>query len=78
MFCAPTHDEAVRIAAPYLKGMYDAYVTWGQDKAMAADDRDISMEYEELARDRFMPQTQVLETFDLMAKEVFPKVRAAL
>ncbi len=110
VFCAPTHDEAVRIAAPYLKGMYDAYVTWGQDKAMAADDRDISMEYEELARDRFivgdpdevaeemlryhselgvnhmimsvqgvgMPQTQVLETFDLMAKEVFPKVRAAL
>ena len=25
-----------------------------------------------------MPQTQVLETFDLLAKEVFPKVRAAL
>jgi alkanesulfonate monooxygenase SsuD/methylene tetrahydromethanopterin reductase-like flavin-dependent oxidoreductase (luciferase family) len=110
VFCAPTHDEAVKIAGPYLKAMYDAYRDWGQDKKMAADDNDISMAYEELARDRFivgdpdevaeemlryqselgvnhiimscqgvgMPQTQVLETFDLLAKEVFPKVRAAL
>ncbi len=110
VFCAPTHDEAVRIAGPYMKAMYDAYVDWGQDKKMAADDNDISMAYDELARDRFivgdpdevaeemlryhaelgvnhiimscqgvgMPQTQVLETFDLLAKEVFPKVRAAL
>ncbi len=110
VFCAPTYEEAQRIAAPYMKSMYDAYVTWGQDKAMAADDRDISMAYEELARDRFivgdpetvaeemvrynreigvnhiimsvqgigMPQGQVLETFDLLAKEVFPKVQAAL
>ncbi|MCA8928182.1 MAG: LLM class flavin-dependent oxidoreductase [Alphaproteobacteria bacterium] len=110
VFCAPTYEEAQRIAGPYMKNMYDAYVTWGQDKAMAEDDRDISMAYEELARDRFivgdpdtvaeemvrynreigvnhiimsvqgigMPQTQVLETFDLLAKEVFPKVQAAL
>lgn len=110
VFCAPTYEEAQRIAGPYMKSMYDAYVTWGQDKAMAEDDRDISMAYDELARDRFivgdpetvaeemvrynreigvnhiimsvqgigMPQSQVLETFDLLAKEVFPKVRAAL
>jgi len=110
VFCAPTHEEAVRIAGPYMKAMYDAYIDWGQDKRMAADDNDISMAYDELARDRFivgdpdgvaaemlryneelgvnhiimsvqgigMPQTQVLETFDLLAKEVFPKVRAAL
>jgi alkanesulfonate monooxygenase SsuD/methylene tetrahydromethanopterin reductase-like flavin-dependent oxidoreductase (luciferase family) len=110
VFCAPTYEEAQRIAAPYMKSMYDAYVTWGQDKAMAEDDRDISMAYDELARDRFivgdpetvaeemvrynreigvnhiimsvqgigMPQSQVLETFDLLAKDVFPKVRAAL
>jgi len=110
VFCAPTHDEAVRIAGPYIKAMYDAYIDWGQDKKMAEGDRDISMAYEELARDRFivgdpdevaaemlrynrelgvnhvimsvqgvgMPQGQVLETFDLLAKEVFPKVRAAL
>lgn len=110
VFCAGTHEEAVRIAGPYMKAMYDAYQDWGQDKKMAADDNDISMAYDELARDRFivgdpeevaeemlryhselgvnhiimscqgvgMPQTQVLETFDLLAKEVFPKVRAAL
>lgn len=110
VFCAPTYEEAQRIAGPYMKSMYDAYVAWGQDKAMAEGDRDISMAYEELARDRFivgdpdtvaeemvrynreigvnhiimsvqgigMPQGQVLETFDLLAKEVFPKVQAAL
>jgi alkanesulfonate monooxygenase SsuD/methylene tetrahydromethanopterin reductase-like flavin-dependent oxidoreductase (luciferase family) len=110
VFCGRTHEEANRIAGPYLKAMYDAYQDWGQDKKMAADDNDISMAYEELAKDRFivgdpdtvaeemlryheelgvnhiimsvqgvgMPQTQVLETFDLLAKEVFPKVRAAL
>ncbi len=110
VFCAPTHEEAIRIAAPHIKGMYDLYKTWGQDKAMAKGDQDITMAYEELARDRFivgdpdevaeemlrynaelgvnhiimsvqgtgMPQTQTLETFQLMAEEVFPKVRAAL
>jgi len=110
VFCAPTHDEAIRIAAPYIKKMYDLYATWGQDKAMAEGDRDITAEYEELARDRFivgdpdevaeemlrynralgvnhiimscqgvgMPQGQVLDTFHLLAEEVFPKVRAAL
>lgn len=110
VFCAPTHDEAIAIAAPYIKSMYDLYATWGQDKAMAEGDRDITAEYDELARDRFivgdpdevaeemlryhrvlgvnhiimsvqgvgMPQGQVLDTFHLMAEEVFPKVRAAL
>ena len=110
VFCAPTYEEAQRIAGPYMKSMYDAYVAWGQDKAMAEGDRDISMAYDELARDRFivgdpetvaeemvrynreigvnhiimsvqgigMPQGQVLDTFDLLAKEVFPKVQAAL
>ncbi|MDP6567759.1 MAG: LLM class flavin-dependent oxidoreductase [Alphaproteobacteria bacterium] len=106
VFCARGHDEA----APYIKSMYDLYASWGQDKAMAEGDRDISMDYEDLARDRFivgdpdgvaeeilryhralgvnhlimsaqgvgMPQAQVLETFHLMAEEVFPKVRRAL
>ena len=90
--------------------MYDLYATWGQDKAMAEGDRDITMDYDELARDRFivgdpdevaeemlrynstlgvdhiimsvqgvgMPQGQVLDTFHLMAEEVFPKVRRAV
>lgn len=110
VFCAPTYEEAQRIAAPYIKQMYDLYADWGQDKAMAAGDQDITQAYEDLARDRFivgdpqtvaaemlryheelganhiimsvqgvgMPQQQVLDTFHLMAEEVFPKVRAAL
>lgn len=110
VFCAPTHEEAQRIAGPYIKQMYDLYADWGQDKAMAAGDQDITQAYEDLARDRFivgdpdtvaeemlrynaelgvnhiimsvqgvgMPQGQVLDTFHLMAEEVFPKVRAAL
>jgi len=77
---------------------------------MAKGDQNISMDYENLARDRFivgdpdnvaaeilrynqvlgvnhiimsvqgvgMPQAQVLDTFYLMAEEVFPKVRKAL
>ena len=77
---------------------------------MAKGDQDITMAYDELARDRFivgnpdevaeemlryndvlgvnhiimsvqgvgMPQGQVLDTFRLMAEEVFPKVRAAI
>jgi alkanesulfonate monooxygenase SsuD/methylene tetrahydromethanopterin reductase-like flavin-dependent oxidoreductase (luciferase family) len=110
VFCAPSHEQAVEIAAPYLKRQYDLYQTWGQNKAMAAGDQDITMAYDELARDRFivgdpdevaeeilryhevlgvnhlimsvqgvgMPQGQVLDTFQLMAEEVFPKVRRAV
>ncbi len=106
VFCARNHDQAVEIAAPYIKKQYDLYQTWGQNKAMAEGDQDITMDYAELARDRFivgdpdevaeemlryhevlgvdhiimsvqgvgMPQGQVLETFQLMAEEVFPKV----
>ena len=77
---------------------------------MTKGDKNITIAYEELAKDRFivgdpdevaegmvryntelgvnhiimtvqgngMPQTQTLETFQLMAEEVFPKVRAAM
>jgi alkanesulfonate monooxygenase SsuD/methylene tetrahydromethanopterin reductase-like flavin-dependent oxidoreductase (luciferase family) len=100
----------VRVAGPFLKSMYEAYEEWGQDKVMAEGDKDISMRYEELAKDRFivgspdevaeemlryhrllgvnhiimsvqgtgLPQSQVLDTFELMAKEVFPKVRQGM
>ena len=30
---APTHDEAVRLAQPYLEQKYKAYVEWGQHHA---------------------------------------------
>ena len=54
VFCASTHDGAVRIAAPYIKSMYDLYASWGQDKAMAEGDREITQDYQDLARDRFI------------------------
>jgi alkanesulfonate monooxygenase SsuD/methylene tetrahydromethanopterin reductase-like flavin-dependent oxidoreductase (luciferase family) len=110
VFCAATHDEADSQAAPYIKRMYDLYAAGGQDKAMAAGDRDITQDYAGLARDRFivgdpdevaaemlryhralgvnhiimsvqgvgMPQAQVLDTFHLLAEEVFPKVQAGM
>lgn len=110
VYCARSHEEAVRLAAPHIKGMYDLYKTWGQDRTMAEGDQDITMAYEDLAKDRFivgdpdtvaeemvrynrelgvdhiimsvqgtgMPQAATLDTFELMAAEVFPKVRAAV
>ena len=110
VFCAPTHEEAIRIAGPSLKSMYEAYEEWGQDKVMPEGDNDISMRYAELAKGRFivgspdevaeemlhyhrvlgvnhiimsvqgtgLPQSQTLETLELIATEVFPKVRQGL
>ena len=54
VFCAHTHEEAVAIAAPYIKSMYDLYTTRGQDKAMASGDQNITQAYEDLVRDRFI------------------------
>jgi alkanesulfonate monooxygenase SsuD/methylene tetrahydromethanopterin reductase-like flavin-dependent oxidoreductase (luciferase family) len=108
VFVAPTREEAERIAAPFIKSMYDLYKVWGQDKAMADGDQDITQPYESLSANRFivggpedvaeelaryrellgvnhvimsvqgvgMPQSQVLDTFALLAEEVFPILRA--
>ena len=54
VFCAPSHDQAIEIAAPYIKAQYDLYKTWGQDKAMPAGDDDLSLDFDELLRDRFL------------------------
>jgi alkanesulfonate monooxygenase SsuD/methylene tetrahydromethanopterin reductase-like flavin-dependent oxidoreductase (luciferase family) len=50
---APTHDEAVRLARPYLEQKYKAYVAWGQHRALPGDD-DMTQAFEDLARDRFI------------------------
>ena len=50
---APTHDEAVRLARPYLEQKYKAYVEWGQHRALPGDD-DMTQAFEDLARDRFI------------------------
>jgi alkanesulfonate monooxygenase SsuD/methylene tetrahydromethanopterin reductase-like flavin-dependent oxidoreductase (luciferase family) len=35
---APTDDEALAVASPYLKGKYDAYVEWGQSEVLPPAD----------------------------------------
>jgi alkanesulfonate monooxygenase SsuD/methylene tetrahydromethanopterin reductase-like flavin-dependent oxidoreductase (luciferase family) len=50
---AETHEEAVRLARPHLEKKYQAYVQWGQHRALPADD-DMTQTFEELARDRFI------------------------
>jgi alkanesulfonate monooxygenase SsuD/methylene tetrahydromethanopterin reductase-like flavin-dependent oxidoreductase (luciferase family) len=50
---AETNAIALREAGPHLEEKYKAYLRWGQEGAMAADDR-IDMPIDELARDRFL------------------------
>jgi alkanesulfonate monooxygenase SsuD/methylene tetrahydromethanopterin reductase-like flavin-dependent oxidoreductase (luciferase family) len=50
---AATHDEAVRLARPHLEKKYQAYVQWGQHRALPSDD-DMTQTFEGLARDRFI------------------------
>jgi alkanesulfonate monooxygenase SsuD/methylene tetrahydromethanopterin reductase-like flavin-dependent oxidoreductase (luciferase family) len=50
---APTREEAVAIARPYLTEKYGAYAEWGQDKVLPGDDS-FRVAFESLARDRFV------------------------
>lgn len=50
---AETHQEAVQLARPYLEKKYQAYVQWGQHRALPSDD-DMTQAFTELARDRFI------------------------
>ncbi|MBI2936337.1 MAG: LLM class flavin-dependent oxidoreductase [Chloroflexi bacterium] len=50
---AETHREAVRLARPYLEQKYQAYVQWGQHRALPSDD-DMTQAFEGLAKDRFI------------------------
>ena len=54
VFVAGSRDEAMRMAQPYLEAKYKAYHEWGQDKAMPKGDDDLSLEFNELLRDRFL------------------------
>lgn len=53
VFCAPTREEALATAEPFLARKYAAYGKWGQDKALPGDE-DFSRGFEELSRDRFI------------------------
>jgi alkanesulfonate monooxygenase SsuD/methylene tetrahydromethanopterin reductase-like flavin-dependent oxidoreductase (luciferase family) len=110
IFVAHTRTEAIRLARPYLEEKYKVYHQWGQDKAMPKGDDDLSLDFDELTRDRFllgspdevaeqiigyrrrlgvnrmilsvhwvgMPHSQVVDTLELFAAEVMPKVKQGL
>lgn len=50
---APTHEEAVATARPYLEAKYAAYAAWGQDKALPGEES-FQVPFADLARDRFI------------------------
>jgi alkanesulfonate monooxygenase SsuD/methylene tetrahydromethanopterin reductase-like flavin-dependent oxidoreductase (luciferase family) len=54
IFVAASRAEAIRLARPYLEAKYRVYHAWGQDKAMPEGDDDLSLDFDELARDRFL------------------------
>ncbi len=53
VFVAPTREEAIRLARPYLEEKYRTYREWGQDKVMPAGDH-FDHGFEELLDDRFL------------------------
>jgi alkanesulfonate monooxygenase SsuD/methylene tetrahydromethanopterin reductase-like flavin-dependent oxidoreductase (luciferase family) len=50
---APSHEEAVTTARPFLAAKYDAYAQWGQDKVLPGEEN-FRVAFEDLARDRFI------------------------
>lgn len=65
---APTHEEAVAIAQPFLEAKYAAYAEWGQDKALPGEES-FRVPFDELARDRF-----ILGTPDEVIAEIEARV----
>ncbi len=50
---AESRAEAISLARPYLEKKYEAYVQWGQHRALPRDD-DMTKAFEDLLRDRFI------------------------
>ena len=53
VFCAPTREEATRMAYPYLSKKYRVYADWGQDKALPGNES-FKIPVEELEKNRFI------------------------
>ena len=66
---APTHEEAVATARPYLEAKYAAYAEWGQDKVLPGEES-FRVAFDDLARDRF-----ILGTPDEVIEEIEERVR---
>ena len=52
-FVAPTREQAIVTARPFLEGKYRTYAAWGQDKALPGEE-DFTVPFEELAAGRFI------------------------
>jgi alkanesulfonate monooxygenase SsuD/methylene tetrahydromethanopterin reductase-like flavin-dependent oxidoreductase (luciferase family) len=50
---APTREEAVATARPFLEAKYAAYAEWGQDKVLPGEES-FRIAFDDLARDRFI------------------------
>src|SRR5438874_6954809 len=66
---APTHEEAVETARPFLAGKYNAYAEWGQDKVLPGEES-FRIAFDALARDRF-----ILGTPDEVIEQIEERVR---
>jgi alkanesulfonate monooxygenase SsuD/methylene tetrahydromethanopterin reductase-like flavin-dependent oxidoreductase (luciferase family) len=53
LYIAEDRETAYLESEPYLVPKYQAYASWGQDKALPGDES-FSIPYQELARDRFL------------------------
>ena len=52
-FVAPTREQAIATARPFLEGKYKTYATWGQDKALPGEE-DFTAPFDALAAGRFI------------------------
>ena len=66
---APTREEAVATARPFLEAKYAAYAEWGQDKALPGQES-FRVPFDDLARDRF-----ILGTPDEVIEQIEERVR---
>lgn len=53
LFVAETRAAAVKVARPYLEKKYEAYVAWGQHRALPGGDSMVQA-FDDLAKDRFI------------------------
>jgi len=53
LYVAPDRQTAIRECRPFLEAKYQAYASWGQDKALPKEDS-FDLAFEELLQDRFI------------------------
>ena len=53
LYVAPDRQTAIRECRPFLEAKYQAYASWGQDKALPQEDS-FDLAFEELVQDRFI------------------------